>query len=129
MEKQVFGWVEIAVSDMDRAIKFYESVFGFTISRNKMGELDMCWFPWSENPEAPGAGGSLVYHKDFYKPAQNGTLVYFNSPSGDLNNELAKVEKAGGKILAPKKQISPEHGYMGLFIDSEGNRIALHSRN
>jgi predicted enzyme related to lactoylglutathione lyase len=47
--------------------------------------------------------------------------------SGDLSIELGKVEKSGGKILLPKTQISEEVGYMALFSDSEGNRIALHS--
>ena len=55
-------------------------------------------------------------------------LIYFTSPSGDLSNELTKVESAGGKVLMPKKLITDDIGYMALCIDTEGNRIALHSR-
>ena len=109
----VIGWVEIPVENMERAIRFYETVFEFEISRNQMGPLDMGWFPWVDN--AIGSGGSLVYHPDLYKPSQDGVLVYLTAFSGDLANELSRVEKAGGKIIQAKTQISPEHGYMALF--------------
>ena len=119
------GWFEIPVADMDRAVKFYETVFGYKLERHQMGELDMSWFPFAE---APGSPGTLVFHKDFYKPSTDGVLIYFTSPSGDLSNELTKVESAGGKVLMLKKLITDDIGYMALCIDTEGNRIALHSR-
>ncbi len=126
MKNNVVGWFEIPVSDMERAIKFYEQVFGFKLERNQMEPLDMAWFPWAT--DGLGSPGSLVYLPDFYKPSDNGTLVYFTAHSGDLANELSRVEKAGGKVLQGKKQISEEYGFMALITDSEGNRIALHSR-
>jgi predicted enzyme related to lactoylglutathione lyase len=122
----VVGWFEIPVNDMDRAMQFYETVFGFKLSRNQMGPLDMAWFPWVDN--GMGAGGSLVYHPDQYKPSSDGTLVYLTAWSGDVAVELSRIEAAGGKVLMEKKEISPEHGFMALFLDTEGNRIALHSR-
>jgi len=122
----VIGWVEIPVENMERAIRFYEAVFEFKISRNQMGPLDMGWFPWVDN--AIGSGGSLVYDPELYKPSQNGVLVYLTAFSGDADNELSRVEDAGGKILQPKTLISPDHGYMAIILDTEGNRIALHSR-
>ena len=125
LKRNVVGWFEIPVSNMERSIKFYENVFDFKLERHKMGELDMAWFPFADIPGSPGA---LVFHKEFYKPSKNGVLVYFTCHSGDLNNELAKVETSGGKVLMPKKMISEDVGYMGLCIDTEGNRIALHSR-
>lgn len=117
------GWFEIPTQDMDRAIKFYETLFDCELSRNTLGDFDMAWFPWSE--EMKGAGGSLVHHES-YTPKDDGTLIYFSSE--DVNNELERIEKAGGKILRPKTQISPDIGFMALFMDTEGNRIALHSR-
>ena len=126
MEYNAVGWFEIPVKDMDRAIKFYETIFEIKLDRNELGGLDMAWFPWREN--ASGASGSLVMNDAFYTPSQEGTLVYFNSLSGDLANELGKVEAAGGQVVAEKKLIKENVGYMGLFIDTEGNRIALHSR-
>lgn len=60
--------------------------------------------------------------------ATDGTLVYFTAFSGDLNNELGRVEKAGGKVLQEKTLIAEGYGQMALILDTEGNRIALHSR-
>lgn len=120
------GWFEIPVIDMDRAMKFYAEVFSVELQRNKLDNLDMAWFPWEENGR--GCSGSLVYNPEFYKPSAEGPLIYFTPRSGDLAIELGKVGAAGGKVLMPKKLISAEIGYMGMFLDSEGNRIAIHSR-
>jgi predicted enzyme related to lactoylglutathione lyase len=74
-----------------------------------------------------GVGGAVVYSEGFHKPsATDGPLIYLNG-NPDLQQVLHKVEGAGGKILVPKTEISPEYGFMGVFLDSEGNRIGLHS--
>jgi predicted enzyme related to lactoylglutathione lyase len=125
-KENLVGWFEIPVSDMDRAIAFYEAVLGVSLDRHSMGALDMAWFP---SGAGPGAAGSLVRHETFYRPTMDGVLVYFTSPTGDLRNELGRVEGAGGEILVPRKQISEEVGFMALFRDSEGNRVALLSRS
>lgn len=125
-KSNAIGWFEVPVNDMKRAIKFYEEVFDIKLQRNKMGPLDMAWFPWVENGQ--GAPGSLVKHPDFYVPSSQGTLVYFTAHSGDLANELSRVEAAGGQVTQKKTLIADDIGFMGLFIDTEGNRIALHSR-
>jgi hypothetical protein len=124
MKSITVGWFEIPVENMERAMKFYETVFETKLSRNKMGELDMAWFPWDESGK--GAGGTLVHHTGFYKPSAEGTLVYFSSH--DVNMELSRIESAGGKILVPRTEISPDIGFMAVFTDTEGNRVALHSR-
>ncbi len=125
MKNQAIGWVEIPVVNMERAIKFYETVFEYKIDRHQMGDQDMGWFPWVS--EGNGSGGSLVKQPD-YIPSREGAFVYFTCHSGDLNNELARVEGAGGVILKDKRLISEEHGYEARILDTEGNRIALHSR-
>ena len=125
LTRNVVGWFEIPVTDMDKAIRFYETVFEYKLELHQMGELDMAWFPYADVPGSPGA---LVFHKDFYEPSTYGVLIYFTCQSGDLSNELAKVESSGGKVLMPKKLITEDIGYMALCIDTEGNRIALHSR-
>jgi hypothetical protein len=126
IEHNVIGWVEIPVLNMDRAVKFYETVFEFHLELHHMGSLTMAWFQWKEN--SIGSAVSLVYHEEFYKPSSDGILVYFTAFSGDLNNELNKVEDAGGKVLLPKTLITEEIGYYAVLLDSEGNRIALHSK-
>lgn len=115
-------WFEIPVTDMDRAKMFYEGVFNIAISLVDMQGITMGWFPSVEG--SPGAMGALI-QQESYIPSHKGTLIYFSSD--DVAIELERVEKLGGKILQPKTLISPEHGYMGVFEDSEGNRIALYS--
>jgi predicted enzyme related to lactoylglutathione lyase len=61
-------------------------------------------------------------------PSMEGVLLYFTAASGDLSVELARVQGAGGKVLLPKTLISEEIGYMAVLVDSEGNRMAIHSR-
>ncbi|NCP20951.1 MAG: glyoxalase [Flavobacteriales bacterium CG_4_9_14_0_2_um_filter_35_242] len=126
MKHNLIGWVEIPVSNMERAMAFYQSVFNINMPLQDLGDLQMAFFPNLENEK--GSGGALVKHTEFYKPSQNGVLVYFSPSSGDLSIELNRVEAAGGKVLIQKRQISAEHGFMGLFLDSEGNRIALHQK-
>lgn len=126
MKNNMVGWFEIPVENMERAIAFYEKVMNLKMDRHKMGPLDMAWFPWNE--EGTGSPGTLVHFPAAYKPSQDGVLIYLTAHSGDLENELSRVEKAGGKVLQGKTQISEDYGYMALFVDSEGNRLALHSR-
>ena len=125
MKNNVVGWFEIPVNDMERAMHFYESVFGFELTRQTIGEEDMAFFPWVET--GLGSSGGLVCHPE-YTPSDKGVVIYFTAQSGDVAVELSRVEAAGGKVLMTKKLITEEIGYMGLFLDTEGNRIALHSR-
>lgn len=116
------GWFEIPVNDMDRAKIFYESVFKIKIDVQDFGGILMGWMPFEEGK--PGAPGTLI-KQESYIPSEEGTLVYF--VCNDVADELSRVEAAGGKIYQPKTEISPEHGHMAVFIDTEGNRVALHS--
>lgn len=124
MEHNLVSWFEIPVEDMDRAKAFYDAVFNINIDAQNFAGTLMGFFPFAENK--PGAMGSLIQH-DAYKPSDShGVLVYFSSLDVDI--ELGRVEAAGGTITKAKTQISPDVGYMGTFTDTEGNRIALHSR-
>jgi len=126
MKNNAVGWFEIPVTNMDRAVNFYEKVLNLEFQRNNFGGLEMAWFPWKE--DGLGSPGTLVCHEKYYKPSADGVLIYLTAHSGDLANELSRVEEAGGKVLQQKKQISEEYGFMALILDSEGNRVALHSR-
>jgi predicted enzyme related to lactoylglutathione lyase len=118
--KNMLNWFEIPVSDFERGKKFYETIFGIAMQGMDFGGVNMAFFPSDE-----GVSGALCAGAD-YKPSMDGALIYLNA-NPDLNETLNKVEAAGGKILLAKRQISPEYGYMALFTDSEGNRMALHS--
>ncbi len=71
-------------------------------------------------------GGALCMHEGFYKPSSEGTLVYLNGGE-DLSEPLSRVEAAGGRVVMEKKQTNEEIGYMAIFVDTEGNRVAFHS--
>ncbi len=123
MKQNMVAWFEIPVLDMDRAKLFYETIFKVEISLQDIGGVLMAFFP--SITEASGAMGSLMKYES-YIPSQEGTLIYFNSD--DVQIELDRIIAAGGKILQNKAQISPEVGYMAVFLDTEGNRIALYSQ-
>jgi hypothetical protein len=126
MQNNAVGWFEIPVNDMERAVKFYETVLDLKLERHMLGPLDMAWFPWTE--DGAGSPGSLVKHPDFYIPSADGVLIYLTAHSGDLKNELARVEPAGGKVIRDKTKIADDYGFMAILLDTEGNRVALHSR-
>jgi len=112
-------WFEIPVTDLDRAKKFYETIFETEIFTQDFGGFKMGIFPHSQ------VGAALCWGAH-YTPSAEGTLVYLNA-NPDLEIVAGKIEQAGGKLLREKTQISPDHGYMALFLDTEGNRLALHS--
>jgi hypothetical protein len=118
------GWFEIPVTNMDRAKTFYETVFDISISVHDLDGLIMGWFPPPEGDK--GASGSLVQHEMYQTSDTHGVLIYFSCR--DLNVELGRVASAGGSILKPRTAIGGGHGFMALLKDTEGNRIALHSR-
>jgi predicted enzyme related to lactoylglutathione lyase len=118
------SWFEIGTTDLDRATKFYETIFGVSMIPMDMPGLKMRTFPIDDMMK--GIGGALV-DGDFHKPsATDGPLVYLNG-NPDVQEILDKVEAAGGSIMVPKTEISPEHGFMAVIIDTEGNRIGIHS--
>ncbi len=114
------GWFEIPVSDFERAKIFYETIFDMEIHVMDLGALKMGIFPHTAEV------GAAICQGEWYQPSDKGTIVYLNA-NPDLSLVLNRIEAAGGKIIQAKKQISPEHGFMALFDDCEGNRLALHS--
>ena len=123
--KHAISWFEIPATDIERATKFYETIFSVKLNPLDMPNIKMRMFP-IDNP-MEGIGGAVVDSGGFHKPsATDGPLIYLNG-NPDLQIVLDRVEAAGGKIMVPKTEISPEYGYMAVFTDTEGNRIALHS--
>ena len=117
------GWFEIPTADLQRATDFYQNVFDVTLEQHDMGPLKMAWFPVKEN--AMGAPGSLV-KADEYTPSTDGTLVYFSVT--DIEGTCKQAANNGGSVLREKMSIG-EYGFIGLLLDTEGNRIGLHSRS
>jgi uncharacterized protein len=123
--KNAISWFEIPATDLDRATKFYEAVFGVTFTVMDLPNIKMRMFPLEDMMTQ--VGGAIVDSGGFHKPSSSdGPLVYLNG-NPDVQNVLDRVEAAGGSILVPKTEISPEYGFMAVMIDTEGNRIGLHS--
>lgn len=125
-QENVVGWFEIPVADMDRAIRFYETLFVKRMERQSFGKTLMAFFPTEQT--SYGTSGALVYQPEFYTPGNEGPLLYFTTPTGDLTLDLDRIVQAGGKVMMGKTLISEDIGYMAVFYDTEGNRVALHSR-
>lgn len=117
----VLNWFEIPASDLNRAVKFYSEILDGKFYITEFAGFKMAFFPM----EGDGVGGALC-EGEWYKPSKEGAIIYLNA-NPDLSIPLSKVESAGGKIIMDKKLISDDIGYMALFIDSEGNRVAFHS--
>ena len=120
------NWFEIPAKDITRAKKFYESIFA--INMNDMGEnmgMKMVGFPAEMgNGKATGC----LAESEMHKPSTEGAVVYLNA-NPSIQAVIDRIETAGGKVVMPKTQISPEIGCMAFFIDSEGNKVALHAQN
>lgn len=122
--KNAISWFEIGTTDLNRATTFYETIFGIKLNPLDLPDIKMRMFPIDD---MMGVGGALVDSGGFHKPsATDGPLIYLNG-NPDVQIILDKVEAAGGKIMMPKTEISPEYGNMAVIIDTEGNRIGLHS--
>lgn len=120
------NWFEIPAADFGRAVAFYSKVLNCDMQSFEQAMPDgtkMSFFP---HDQATSVGGAIAYGP-MWKPSADGSVVYLNG-GDDLGVPLSKVEAAGGKVLMPKTKVSDEVGYIGMFIDSEGNRVAFHSR-
>ncbi len=123
--KSAISWFEIPSKDLDRATKFYENIFGISLIPMDLPDIKMRMFPVED--QMTDIGGAIVYSDGFHKPsATDGPLIYLNG-NPDVQKVLDKVEAAGGSVMVPKTEISPEYGFMAVIIDTEGNRVGLHS--
>lgn len=131
--KDAITWFDIPTENFNRAVKFYSDILGREIRVDTV--IRHGFFPMdgiegvNGNPVLPGpgtgVGGNLVPPGPGYKPCANGTRVYL-SCQGIIDEVLAKVEKAGGKIVAGKLKIG-DMGWLALIMDTEGNTVGLHS--
>jgi predicted enzyme related to lactoylglutathione lyase len=123
--QNAISWFEIPTTDINRAQQFYETIFGITMTPMDMPNIKMRMFPLDDMMTQ--VGGSLVDSGGFHKAsATDGPLIYLNA-NPDVQYVLDKVVAAGGSIMVPKTEISPDYGFMAVFMDTEGNRVALHS--
>jgi predicted enzyme related to lactoylglutathione lyase len=117
----LINWFEIPAKDFDRAVSFYKSILGLDIKEVEMFGTKMGFFP----TDGKSVSGAIVQGED-YKPSPDGIVAYLNG-GNDLQPVLDKVGSNNGTVIVTKTQINPEMGYFGMFIDTEGNKMAVHS--
>ncbi len=123
MIKNTVSWFEIPVTDFERAKQFYSTIYEYEMSEQVILNDRMGFLPF--DAESGGIGGAIV-KAEGYQPGKDGVRLYLNG-GDDLSIFLDRVEGAGGKVILPKTEISPEHGYFAIFEDTEGNHISFHS--
>jgi len=117
--RNALNWFEIAVSDMDRAKKFYSHVLNSELTTEDFFGTEMSILPYQD-----GVGGSLMKSEN-HKPSTEGSVVFLNA-GPDMAPYLTKVEEAGGQTVMPRTAIGP-NGFIAVFLDSEGNKVGFHS--
>lgn len=123
MLKNSLNWFEIPAVDFERARSFYSKIYDFDMPVDKIGDIDMGFFL----VEQGGIGGAIAYGEG-YTPSQTGSTIYLNG-GDNLQVILDRVEAAGGQVVVPKFEINAEVGHCAFFIDTEGNKVGLHSMN
>jgi len=113
-------WFDIPVLNLDRAIQFYSAVLGAPVKKEEFPGMTIGILPHQE-----GEVAGCLYTSEKDRPSDHGPLLYLNC-NGRLDEAIATVEPNGGKIVQPKHAIGP-YGFRAIVMDSEGNRIALHS--
>ena len=116
------NWFEIPSTDFERAVTFYETVMAVSMHREFANNEPNAMFPYEQGKSV---GGSIV-DSPYSQPGTQGPVVYINAQTAsNLDQILARVEAAGGKIVMPKTDIGPV-GLIAMILDTEGNRVGFH---
>lgn len=121
---RVINWFEIPALDLDRAVRFYEAALDAPLRREVFGGAPLAIFASSEE----ATGGAIVCNPKDARPSVtgDGVTVYLHAGPA-LRATLDRIEPAGGKIDSSIIELPDNIGYIAFFIDTEGNRIGLHS--
>ena len=124
--KNAISWFEIPAKNYERAKKFYSEILKIEITDYHMPEKNMKYGIFPYDMENHAVGGAII-EMEGVNPSIEGSTVYLNA-GDDLSVALSKIVDAGGEVIMPKTDID-ENGFIALFVDTEGNKVALHSMN
>ncbi len=117
----LFNYVAIPAEDFERAYQFYSAITDGLLIRNSNAPFPMAYFVDHDNNYI-----GHLFKLSGFKPSADGVIIYLGVEN-DLSETLNKITAAGGKVLLPKTLIAPGKGYWAMFLDTEGNKLALHS--
>ena len=120
--KHYINWFEIPAHNFQRAVSFYNQIYAITMDTTEINSYSMAFFP------AKGGVSGAIVTGEGCVPNTTGPLLYLNGGK-DLNVVLSRIEAAGGRVIMAKTLINEAVGHFALFMDTEGNRLALHSKN
>ena len=119
--KNLVSIIEIPTVDFQRAVTFYKTILNIDIEEMEMGDSTLGVFPSDGN-----VVNIVLIRSDDYTPSDKGVLIHL-SVDGDLQPTLDAITRLGGTVVIPITEISPEMGNYATFIDTEGNKLGLHS--
>ena len=120
--KHYINWFELPAYNFERAVSFYNQIYNIAMEVTELNGYSMAFFP------AKGGIGGAVVTGEGCTPNTTGPLLYLNGGK-DLSVVLNRIEEAGGIVIMNKTLINDAVGHFALFMDTEGNRLALHSKN
>jgi len=125
MTRNALAWFEIPVADIARAQHFYETLLARSMRREQMGPQTLAIFPYDNGD---GVGGALLQSATAPAPGTDGSLVYLDA-SPSLAVVMSRAAELGARVLLPALQLPGTIGFIAQIVDSEGNRVGLHSPN
>ena len=120
--KNTINWFEIPSTDFDRAVKFYSTIFNVQLHLETVMGVQSGIFPGDGEESVNGA----IVCAEHYVPSTTGSVVYLNV-TDQMQTVLGRIESAGGKVVLPPTDIG--FGFIAFFLDTEGNKVGLHSEN
>ncbi|GAA4462399.1 VOC family protein [Nemorincola caseinilytica] len=118
---KLFSYTAIPCEDFERAFAFYNHITNGMLARNPHVPFPMAYFT-----DKDGNNVGHLFQLPPFRPAGDGAVVYMEP--ADIDTMLAQIEKAGGKTIMPKTPLGPGKGHWAVFLDSEGNKLALHTK-
>jgi predicted enzyme related to lactoylglutathione lyase len=112
---------EIHAGDPDRAVKFYETLFGWTFQKWE-GPMDY-WLVTTGPDSQPGINGGLLRRQGEI----DGQAVIAYVCTVDVENIDAAITRAqslGSQIVVPKMPV-PGVGWLVYCKDTEGNILGM----
>jgi uncharacterized protein len=106
--------VEFQVQDREAAEKFLGELFGWEFTHHPAQNYS------TFDPGNGVSGGINVLEDTLGEPGT--VLIYVESE--DVTADLNKAQSLGAEVLVPRTQM-PDVGWLGMFVDPAGNRVAL----